>query len=116
MAFEGSCHCGAVAFSVDAAVPNEALSCNCSICRRNGALLSFFPVESFKLTKGDGALRSYTFNTHRIAHQFCDTCGTEPFAQALSPDGKDFRAINLRCVMEVDLDALTVNRYDGASK
>ncbi len=53
MSYEGSCHCGAVAFRVDGDVPTEALSCNCSHCRRKGFLLSFVPVDTFSLVTGD---------------------------------------------------------------
>src|SRR3546814_2323508 len=96
--FEGSCHCGAVTFSVDADEPESAISCNCSHCRRKGLLLGFFPKDSFTLLTGEDALRSYTFNTHKIDHQFCQTCGTQPFAYGVGPDGSEIRAINLRCV------------------
>ena len=111
---EGSCHCGAVAFTVDAETPKSAISCNCSHCRRKGFLLSFFPPEQFSLTQGEDALESYYFNTHKIEHQFCTTCGSEAFAAGTGPDGKAMRAINLRCVENIDLDALEIQHYDGA--
>ncbi|PZR00952.1 MAG: aldehyde-activating protein [Cereibacter sphaeroides] len=115
MAFDGSCHCGAVSFTVDADLPTEAVSCNCSICRRNGALLAFFPATAFTLKGGD-KLSTYTFNSHKIKHMFCQTCGVEPFAMANAPDGTEMRAINLRAVPASDLDALTLKHFDGASK
>ena len=115
MAFHGSCHCGAVKFTVDAEVPTQALSCNCSICRRKGSLLAFFPVAKFKLEQGEGALATYKFNTHRLSHMFCKTCGIHPFAGGIGPDGTEMRAINLRCVPDADLDALTVQHYNGAA-
>lgn len=115
MSFQGSCHCGAVKFSVDADLPKQAMSCNCSICRRKGMLMAFFPVAKFKLDQGEGALESYKFNKHRIAHQFCKTCGIHVFAAAISPDGTDNRAINLRCVPDADLDALAIQKFDGAA-
>ncbi|UYO92388.1 GFA family protein [Pollutimonas sp. M17] len=114
MSFEGSCHCGAVQFKVNAEPPAAAISCNCSHCRRKGFLLSFFPAEQFTLTQGEEALRSYKFNTHKIAHRFCQICGTEPFAYGANPDGSEVRAINLRCVPAIDLDALELQHYDGA--
>ena len=116
MAFEGSCHCGAVAFSVDAETPGEAMSCNCSHCRRKGFLLAFFPAGHFKLTKGEDALETYRFNTHKLAHRFCPTCGVQPFAEGVGPDGKETRAVNLRCVPSIDLDALKIQKVDGASR
>jgi hypothetical protein len=115
MAFQGSCHCGAVKFSVDADLPKQAMSCNCSICRRKGVLMAFFPVAQFKLEQGESALEAYKFNKHRISHWFCKTCGIHVFGAAISPDGTDTRAINLRCVPDADLDALKVQQFDGAS-
>jgi len=115
MSFEGSCHCGAVRFTVDAPVPQSAISCNCSHCRRKGFLLTFVPANLFRLVTGEDDLRSYRFNTHRIEHRFCTTCGTQAFACGTGPDGSETRAINLRCVPEVDLDSLRLQPFDGAS-
>jgi hypothetical protein len=114
MAFQGSCHCGAVKFSVDADLPKQAMSCNCSICRRKGALMAFFPVNKVKV-EGADALKGYQFNKHRLTHWFCTTCGIHPFGGGTGPDGTEMRAINLRCVPDVDLDALAIQKFDGAS-
>lgn len=115
MAFEGSCHCGAVVFRVDSDIPTEAVSCNCSHCRRKGLLLSFAPYGALSIIKGDGALTDYYFNKHAIAHRFCATCGCQPFSHGKGPDGTEMAAINLRCVPSVDIDSLTLNKVDGAS-
>ncbi|NMJ43737.1 GFA family protein [Roseomonas sp. JC162] len=115
MAYDGSCHCGAVTFSVEGDAPTQALSCNCSICRRKGMLLAFAPRSSLTL-RGEESLASYLFNTHRIEHRFCTTCGVEPFALATAPDGTPSVAINLRCVPAIDLEALEIQRFDGASR
>jgi hypothetical protein len=116
MSFEGGCHCGAIKFTVDAPLPTQALSCNCSYCRIEGALLAFFPAGQFTLEQGEDALSSYRFNTHKIEHRFCSKCGSHPFSFGVNPsDGAPMRAVNLRCVKAVDLDGLTVRHYDGAS-
>lgn len=112
---EGSCHCGEVTFSVDAQPPTWAASCNCSHCRRKGFLLSFFPREQFTLKSGKDVLQSYFFNTHKIEHQFCKICGCEAFAYGEAPDGKTTQAINLRCVPDIDIEALEIKPFDGAS-
>jgi len=114
--YEGSCHCGEVTFTVEGETPKKAISCNCSHCRRKGFLLTFVPAENFKLTKGEEALKSYLFNSHKIEHQFCETCGTEAFARGKGPDGTEMRAINLRCVPAIDLEELELQKVDGASK
>jgi len=95
--------------------PVQAISCNCTHCRRKGLLLAFFPKNVFTLTQGADQLTTYTFNTHKIVHQFCNACGVQAFAEGVAPDGTDTRAVNLRCVPAVDLDALELKRVDGAS-
>jgi hypothetical protein len=115
MAFEGGCHCGKVHYTVDADMPADAFSCGCTHCRAKGLLLAFSPKSAFTLTKGDGDLAEYRFNTHKIAHQFCTNCGTESFAYGVGPDGSEMAAINLRCVPELDLSTLTVTHIEGAT-
>ncbi len=115
MAFEGSCHCGAVTYSVAGEIPDTAMSCNCSHCRRKGFLLAFVPLDQFRLTGGDDKLESYRFNKHNIDHQFCVECGCQGFSVGTGPDGSQMAAVNLRCVPEADLDALTIHKVDGAS-
>lgn len=115
MSFEGSCHCGAVQFKVNNQAPTQAISCNCSHCRRKGFLLAFFPAEQFNLIQGEESLGSYTFNTHKIDHRFCQKCSTEPFADGTNPDGSSVCAVNLRCVPSIDLDTLELQHFDGAN-
>jgi hypothetical protein len=115
MAFEGGCHCGHVAFSVDADLPAKAISCNCSHCRRKGFLLAFFPKEAFTLLRGEDLLTTYRFNTGKIAHRFCSACGVQAFGEGVGPNGAEMRAVNLRCVPAIDLDALELQHVDGAS-
>lgn len=115
MAYEGSCHCGRVAFTVEGDPPAQAVACNCSMCRRKGFLLAFVPVDQFTLLRGEDDLKTYLFYKHRIEHRFCTTCGTQPFAFGAMPDGTPIRAVNLRCVDGIDAEALPVQRVDGAS-
>jgi hypothetical protein len=115
MTYQGSCHCGAVEFTVQGEVPTSALSCNCSHCRRKGLLLTFVPADQFTLDNGEDVLEDYLFNQHKITHRFCGTCGSQPFAEGKGPDGAETRAVNLRCVPEADLDALELQKFDGAA-
>jgi len=115
MAFDGSCHCGAVTYTVEGDIPTEAMSCNCSHCRRKGFLLAFVPADRFRLTAGTDKLESYKFNKHNIDHQFCSECGCQGFSTGTGPDGSKMAAVNLRCVPDADLDALRIRKVDGAS-
>lgn len=114
MSYQASCHCGAVTVDVDADLPTEAISCNCSHCRRKGFLLTFVPREKVAVG-GEESLSEYRFNTRTIAHRFCTTCGTQPFAEGPGPSGPG-AMINLRCVPALDLDSLKITPFDGASR
>ena len=74
--YEGSCHCGRVAYEVEADLA-KTITCNCSYCQRRGSVLAFSPATSFTLTKGEDALSEYRFNSQKIQHLFCETCGME---------------------------------------
>ncbi len=116
MPFTGSCHCGAISYSLDEELPTSAMACNCSICRRKGYLLHFSTPDKFALEAAPEAVSVYTFNTHNIRHQFCKTCGCAPFGEGTGPGGQAAVVINLRCADDVDLDALQIQKFDGASR
>ena len=113
--YKGGCHCGAVRYEVELAL-EHAMSCNCSICSKRGLLLAFAGADQFRLISGQDDLQDYRFNTHKIGHVFCRTCGIESFAEGEVPGtGQAMRAINLRCLEGVDLATLPVKTFDGAS-
>lgn len=86
------------------------------MCGRAGTLLAFVPREKFELLSGEDALTDYQFNRHVIHHVFCSTCGIKAFAKGVSKDGTETRAINVRCIEGIDLDALNVQNFDGKSR
>lgn len=115
MTHHGSCHCGQVRFEVEGEI-DSALSCNCSICQRKGSLLWFVPRAALRVTAGEEALSTYTFNRHVIKHRFCPTCGIHPFGEGVDPQGNAMAAVNIRCLEDIDLDAVPVRHYDGRSR
>ena len=115
MSFSGSCHCGKLAYTVDEDVPTKAMECNCSFCRRIGALHHFTTPDKFRREADEADIQVYMFNKHVIRHMFCKTCGNAPFAEGQGPKGPMVE-INLRCAEGVDLDALEITKFDGASR
>ena len=110
MLYNGSCHCGAVAFEVDAPSPFVAQSCNCSICTKSGFLHLIVAKARFRLLRGEENLATYTFNTGVAKHFFCRSCGMKPFYVPRSnPDGID---VNVHCLDPVPRD-LVVEAFDG---
>jgi hypothetical protein len=114
MPMNGSCHCGRIAFRLDAE-PTEAIECNCSICRRKGSVLAAFAPEQFHLQTSHDEIATYTFHRHVIRHQFCKTCGCARFAEGIGPDGTAMVVINLRCADGIDLSKIRITPFDGAS-
>ncbi len=49
MRYQGSCHCKAVLFEIDAPEVLEADYCNCSICSKSGFLHLILPLSKSKL-------------------------------------------------------------------
>ncbi len=111
--FQGSCHCGAVKFEVRTAL-NPATRCNCSLCRRRGALMSApFEEQELRILSGEDALTLYQFNTRAARHFFCKHCGIYPFHQTrLIP--KLWR-VNIGCLDGVDSFSLEASVANGAS-
>ena len=114
MKYEGSCHCGKVAFEVEGEL-DGAMACNCSICSRKGSLLWFVPRARMTLRTPEENSRVYEFNKHRIKHRFCTTCGIHPYADGVDPKGNRMAAINIRCLEGIDLDKVPVKHFDGRS-
>ncbi len=50
-----------------------------------------------------------------IAHQFCTTCGCQPFAYGKDPKGNEMAAVNVRCLTDTDLSSLKRIPVDGRS-
>ena len=115
MKHEGSCHCGRIAFEVEGDI-DEVYDCNCSMCRKRGGLLAFFPREALTLKTPEDRLGTYRFNKRRIDHHFCPECGIAPFSEGVDPkSGAKTVAVNLRALPGLDLATLKIVPVDGAS-
>ena len=115
MIYQGSCHCGKVAFEVEGEI-SGVISCNCSICQRKGALMWFVARDKLNVRAEQASLGNYTFNKHVIQHRFCLNCGMHPYGEGVDPAGNAMAAINLRCLENIDLEAIPVQPFDGRSK
>lgn len=110
----GGCHCGHVRYEVETDL-GQVMSCNCSICQKRGALLTFVPAAQFTLISGEDDLTDYQFNKKIVHHLFCGTCGVASFARGRGPDGSEMVAINVRCLDGVEIEKLTSTPFDGKS-
>ena len=111
--YQGSCHCGAVRFSYEGEEITKGLRCNCSICRRKGALMSseIIAPEKLKMEVEKGVLGLYQFGMKTAKHYFCKRCGIYPFHETARKPGH-FR-VNLGCIDEIDTFSLESDLFDG---
>ena len=79
-----------------------------------GFKLAFTPREKFDLKSGGDEITEYLFNTQKIRHLFCKTCGVESFAYG-EANGTKMVAINLNCLEGLDARMVGAKEIDGAS-
>lgn len=111
--YQGGCHCERVRYEVTIDV-TQSITCNCSICKKRGSILSFTTPDKFKLLKGEDEVTDYQFYRKSIHHTFCKTCGILSYAKGSTPDGTQMIAINVRCLDGIDLDQISPVAVDGA--
>jgi len=73
---KATCHCGSVELELH--LPQGIVDprrCDCSICRRKGAVVASVPLSGIRIVKGEAELKCYEFNTKTAKHYFCSSCG-----------------------------------------
>ena len=106
------CHCMAVRFEVDWAPPT-VLDCNCSICRRYGALWAYYLNGGLRLTSPAEATFAYLWNERTLAFHHCKTCGCATHLQAVDKPDRPILGINARLVVGLDPATTAVQQIDN---
>lgn len=110
-----TCHCGTVVLELD--LPDGIVDprrCDCSICRRKGAIVASVPLAGIKVLHGESALKLYQFNTMAAKHYFCGNCGIYTHHERRSnPSQYGFNVGCLEGVNPFDLGPVPTN--DGVS-
>ena len=110
---DGSCHCGAVRFTVTLTKGfASARRCTCSICRMRGAVAVTSTPEAFRITQGEDKLATYRFNTKTAEHHFCSVCGIYTHHKRRSDPNQ--LGVNVACLAGVSpFDFREVKVHDG---
>lgn len=90
--YEGSCQCGAVAYTVVLnPIENASVTtCGCSICTRNGYALVYPRRDRVTWLRGYDTLKSFRFGPKRVDHKFCPECGSSVLHDPHLPDYQQF--------------------------
>ncbi|MGF1776367.1 GFA family protein [Vibrio nomapromontoriensis] len=109
------CHCGAVELELH--LPNgidKPRRCDCSICRRKGAIVASVKLDGIRVLKGQQFLKLYQFNTGTAKHYFCSNCGIYTHHQRRS-DPTEY-GFNVGCLLGVNpFDLGEVATNDGVN-
>ncbi len=120
--YTGSCHCGRVRFEIEADIDHVRV-CDCSVCKKRGALNHRIPKESLSLLTAWDDLVLYQWGSRTAKDFFCPACGILPFRRPSDPTPEEIRegsepfdgwAVNVRCLDGVDLESLPIKRIQGS--
>jgi len=107
-----TCHCGAVRIEAPRA-PDEVKECNCSICRRTGALMAYYSPKDVRVIPESGATDTYMWGDREIEFHRCKVCGNfthwSPVDNAI-----DRMGVNARLMPPEILVDIRILKFDGA--
>jgi hypothetical protein len=112
--YSGSCHCGRVKFEVDADIDHVRV-CDCSICRKRGALIYRVDEGDLRILTPLEDLTLYEWGSRTAKDYFCPTCGILPFRRPSFPTAKEQSegvrpffgwAVNTRCLEGFDFSGV----------
>lgn len=110
---EASCHCGAVRLAVVRA-PRVLLDCNCSICRRYGALWAYYKAGSVSLRYRRRDVETYVWGDRTIRYVRCRHCGCTMHHERKKRTPNSPIGVNARNFDPAVIAKARVRRFDGA--
>jgi len=111
----GTCHCGTLSWTFDG-MPDSVTACNCTLCRRYGALWIYdYEGQGIRLS---GASSVYTREgkpNPALEIRFCSRCGCVASWRGLrlEADGRRRMAVNLRLSEPGPVSHLPIDHFDG---
>jgi hypothetical protein len=109
-AYHGSCHCGAVRFTVEGSI-EESYTCDCSLCSKKNAVMANVHESRLKIVAGEDTLGLYQWNARIAKHYFCTVCGIYPFHRKRSMP--DHYGVNLKCLDDFDVASVPIRVTEG---
>jgi hypothetical protein len=113
---QGRCLCGAVGWTFVGEIP-DATICNCSACRRYGALWAYdYDGHGIHVDDPGANLAAYARGPRSpLTFNFCRACGCVVSWRGLAPDedGRVRIAVNLRLADPAAVARVPLLRFDG---
>jgi hypothetical protein len=109
-----TCHCDAIRIIVRQP-PRTVTSCNCSICRRYGALWAYYKPSSVTIEAPKGGLSKYSWNRRIRDYYRCKRCGCVTHYTYRTKQRKATIAVNAVNFAPTDLLGVRIRHLDGAA-
>ena len=108
-----NCHCNEVQIEIDLTdIFDSLVRCNCSICKRRGAIMALVDQNNIRIVKGEDKLSLYQFHTNTAKHYFCSVCGIYTHHHTRRNTSKC--GINVACIDEINPEELkNIRSIDG---
>jgi hypothetical protein len=112
---EGTCHCGESHWKITGD-PGPATACNCTLCRRYGALWAYdYEGERITISGSSSSYKRDGKDNPTLEILFCPRCGCVLCWRALQLDesGRRRIAVNLRLAQPEAVADLPIDHFDG---
>jgi hypothetical protein len=107
-----ACHCTAVRFEV-AELPDWVLDCNCTLCRRYGAIWAYPKADAVNFVQGADATDTYVWGDEMLAFHRCRHCGCVTHMTALDADPPRVYGVNVRMIPTLDPRSVRLRQKDN---
>lgn len=111
----GSCHCGRAHWTLEGD-PGSITACNCTLCRRYGALWAYdYEGERISVRGPTASYRRPGKADPSLEMLFCPTCASVLSWRGLrlEADGRRRMAVNLRLAEPEAVAPLPIDHFDG---
>jgi hypothetical protein len=109
---KAACHCTAIRFAI-ARAPKWVVDCNCTLCRRYGALWAYCKTGDVVFVAGEGDTDAYEWGAGKFAFHRCKHCGCLTHHTALDVDPPRIRAVNARIIPTLDPTRVNLQHTDN---
>lgn len=108
-----SCHCGNVKLEVSRK-PQVLTECNCSMCRRYGALWAYYTRKSVRVISPPEMMKAYMWGDKGIEFYHCLNCGCITHYESVIKDPDSRFVVNARMMSLEIITSTRRKKFDGA--
>ncbi len=109
-----ACHCGRVRLEVPRA-PRTLTDCNCSICRRYGALWAYYPAGAVRPGYRRRDVAHYSWGERKLRFIRCRACGCVLHHERIRRSRAGVIGVNARNFEPAVIARARIRHLDGAN-